>query len=203
MADITVKFRQGDPITFTGAPDDVTQVQAYQRVLKDYPDRAQSVTGIEGAQPSSIGERLKAFATEGQIGEHGVLSSDLPQLLYGVVDSLTLGQTSDKLPVPKTQDEKDSRLSGREVALAAGPKTVAGQPMLRPPNFSGGSWIAASKARQAQLAAAAKKAGTAAAAPSSAQSVLESPIFKMIAKAAGYGTAAEMAHALYNYVTSK
>lgn len=204
MADITVTFRDGTTHTYQGAPDGATQVQVLQRVLKDHPDRADNITGIEGAQPSSLGERLKAFATQGQVGEHGVLSSDLPQLIYGVVDSLTLGQVADKLPEAKTRSEKDSREAGRELPLAAGPKAVGGQSMLRPPNFAGGSWVTGAQARAAQLARAAKTAGGAAVpAQTSAQQIMGSPIFKMIAKAAGFGSAAEMVHQLYGYVTGK
>lgn len=176
MSDITVKFRDGTTHTYSGAPDDTTQVQVLSRVLKDYPDRADGVSGIEGARPSGLGERLKSFATEGQFGPHGVFSSDLPQLLLGVGDSLSFGGTSDLSP-PQTDAEKKSRSMGRFLPMA-----------VRGPVFPSISGKSLGFVPAIPTAAQLEKAKAAGEVPKSiADQIMSSPVFKQIAKAAGIG----------------
>lgn len=196
MPDVTVHFSDGSqPITYRNAPASTSQLDVMKRVGHDYPDRIRSIHGIEGAQESSMMDRLKAFATEGQVGEHGVLSSDLPQLLRGVGDTLSLGATGDMSP-PQTTDEKDSRTAGRELPLAVG-RGVGSTSLLKPPNFSGGSWSegAASAAKMT-----ASKPAAGADEPGMAKQILNSPVTKMIAKAAGFGSGVELVQFLSKHL---
>lgn len=193
MVDITVKFQDGGSFVYRNAPTGTTQIQAMERAQNDFPERfGRGLANIEGAEESTLGERLKAFATEGQFGPHGVFSSDLPQLLRGVGDSLSFGATSDMSP-PQTAGEKDSRAAGREILLGLGrglPTKAGLTSLLKPPAFSGGSWTAAAQA-------AAKKAATN---PQAAQQIAISPILKAIAKAAGYSAGpSALAYDLYKH----
>lgn len=193
MSDITVKFRSGPSVTFKGAPDATTQSQVISRVLKQYPDRASDISEIEGAKPSGLAERLKQFATEGNFGEHGVFTSDLPQLLYGALSPL--GFNLEGFPQPQTEAEKKSRRMGSELPLALKPmfpSSTGKSMMFRPPIPTG--------AKAEALRAAAKKAAAESEAADKAQGIIHSPMLRYIAKAAGFGTGVTAAGELINFL---
>lgn len=186
MADITVKFGDGTSHTYQGAPDSATQIQVLSRVFKDFPDRAENVAGIEGAKESGLGERLKYFATEQQFGPHGVFTSDLPQLLYGALSG-PLGMADAGYPQPQTASEKKSRRMGESLPFAISPMfpSSTGKSLMYRPYLPSAAKAAAAKA-------AAEKAAGEAAAASKADSIINSPLMKMLAKAAGLGGSVEL-----------